>query len=83
MAGVGIHLIKANKLDFMENVIVSTATDTLPLSVTTDESCPVNFTVESTTPQFLMMTGISTYGSVTTLQLPKDVTIMSDSQRNK
>ena len=66
----------------MENVVVSTATETLPLLVTTDEPRPVNFTVEATNPQFLM-TGMATYGSITTLQLPNDVTIMSDSQRNK
>ena len=79
-----MHLTKANEfiIGFMENAIVSTATDTLPLLITTDEPCPVNFTVEATNPQFLM-TGIATYGSITTLQLPKDVTIMSDSQRNK
>ena len=58
-----MHLTKANEfiIGFMENAIVSTATDTLPLLITTDEPCPVNFTVESTTPQFLIMTGISFY----------------------
>ena len=79
-----MHSTKANEfiIGFMENVVVSTATETLPLLVTTDEPRPVNFTVEATNPQFLM-TGMATYGSITTLQLPNDVTIMSDSQRNK
>jgi len=66
----------------MRNAIVSTATEIMPLLVTTDEPHPVSFTVEETNPQFLM-TGIATYESITTLQLTKDVTIMSDSQRNK
>jgi len=75
-----MHLTKANRI-YHWNAIVSTATETLPLLVTMDEPHPVSFTVEDTNPQFLMM-GIATYRSITTLQLPKDVAIMSDSQRN-
>ena len=47
-------------IGFMENVVVSTATEALPLLVTTDEPRPVNFTVEATNPQLLT----ATYGSI-------------------
>lgn len=65
----------------MENP-VNDPTQTVPLLVTTDEPLPVNFTVEASNPAFVM-TEIATYGSVTTLQLPKAVVVTNSLQRNK
>lgn len=65
----------------MENP-VNDPTQTVPLLVMTDEPLPVNFTEEASNPAFVM-TEIATYGSVTTLQLPKAVVVTNSLQRNK
>ena len=81
ITGFGTYSTKANEfvIGFMANPVDDPIQTVL---VTTDEPLPVNFTVEASNPP-LVMTETATYGSVTTLQLPKAVVVTNSSQRNK